>query len=140
MKIDHIGYLSKDIYTSINAFKTLGYTQITEVIRDDIENSDGAKRNVFLCFLENGGTKVELVSPIDETSDVYDRLKRHGEGPYHICYQAQNLETAIAELKRSLWLVLKAPAPAIAFDNAKVAFLVKTGVGLIEVVETGKDP
>lgn len=139
MKIDHIGYLSKDIYASINAFKTLGYTQVTEIFRDDIENSDGSKRNVFICFLENNGTKVELVSPIDETSDVHDRLQRHGEGPYHICYQTQNLETAITDLKKNMWLVLKPPTPAIAFDNANVAFLVKKGVGLIEVVEIKED-
>lgn len=136
MKIDHIGYLSKDIYASIDAFKTLGYTQVTEIFRDDIENSDGSKRNVFLCFLDNGGTRIELVSPIDESSDVYDRLKRHGEGPYHICYQVRDLESAIANLKRDRWLVLKPPVPAIAFDGARVAFLVKTGVGLIELVET----
>lgn len=136
MIIDHIGYLVKDINKSIEGFKSLGFTQETDVITDDIADGKNGARNVLLCFLKNDTTRIELVSPIDEESDVYATLKRQGEGPYHICYRVVDIEEGITELKALGWLVLKRPAKAVAFDFSCVAFLFKRGVGMIELVET----
>ena len=136
MKIDHIGYLVKDINRSIEVFKLLGFSQETDIITDDIADGDNNARNVLLCFMNNETTRVELVSPIDENSDVYATIKRQGEGPYHICYRVADLEESIAELKASGWLVLKRPAKALAFDFSRVVFLFKRGAGMIELVET----
>lgn len=135
MKIDHIGYLCNDIQKSIQAFTSLGYEQESEVFEDNIQDGDNKARNVFICFLRNGETRVELVSPINETSDVYFTLKRQGESPYHICYQVDSLEESIQVLKQTGWMVLKQPAKAIAFGNKRVAFLFKRGGGTIELVE-----
>ncbi|WP_295067022.1 VOC family protein [Ruminococcus sp.] len=135
MKVDHIGYLCKDIKKSIELFLALGYEQESEVYEDNVSDGDSKPRNVYICFLRNEGTRIELVSPIDEASDVYSTLKRQGEGPYHVCYQVQNLEDSIQELKTSGWMVLKRPAKAMAFRYRQVAFLFKTGAGTIELVE-----
>lgn len=136
MIIDHIGYLSKDIGKSIQAFESLGYKQETEVITDNKAAEGFSARNVYICFLRNGYIRIELVSPIDENSDIYFTLKRQGEGPYHICYRVDDLEKAIQDLKRNAWMLLKRPAKATALDDARVAFLFKNGVGMIELVET----
>lgn len=96
----------------------------------------GGTRNVNICFMKNGDICVELVSPINEASDVWSTLKRQGEGPYHICYRCQNLEESIMKLKGEGWLVLKRPEEAIAFDYSRVTFLFRRGVGVIELVET----
>ncbi len=101
-------------------------------------DDDNPARNVYICFLRNETTRVELVSPIDENSDVYSTLKRQGERPYHICYRVQDIEVQALELHKSGWMILKRPAKAIAFDYAQVVFLFKCGVGIIELVETGK--
>ena len=127
MKIDHIGYLCKDINKSIDVFHSLGYEQESGVIKDNIPDGDNKARNVFICFLRNGENRVELVSPINEASDVYATIKRQGEGPYHICYQVEDLEISVSELKKSGWMVLKRPAKAIAFNNKRVVFLFKVG-------------
>lgn len=135
MKIEHVGYLCKDINKSIKAFLSLGYEQETAVFEDNVKDGDNKARNVNICFLRNGNYRVELVSPIDETSDVYATIKRQGEGPYHICYQVDDLESSVIELKQSGWMVLRRPAKAIAFNNNRVVFLFKAGVGTIELVE-----
>lgn len=135
MRIDHIGYLCKDINKSIEVFLSLGYKQETEIFEDSVQAGDNKPRNVFICFLRNGDYRVELVSPIDEMSDVYATIKRQGEGPYHICYQVEDLEESVLELKKAGWMMLKRPAQAIAFDNKLVAFLFKAGAGTIELVE-----
>ena len=135
MVIDHIGYLVKDINKSIDFFRQLGYSQETEVYIDNVSDGCNNPRNVYICFIQNESTRVELVSPIDEESDVFSTLKRQGEGPYHICYQVDDLDKQTELLKKSGWLVLKRPSKAIAFDYARVVFLFKRGVGLIELVE-----
>lgn len=135
MKVDHIGYLSYNIEKSIQAFRQLGFEQETEVYIDNIPDENSSARNVYICFIRNDNTRVELVSPIDENSDVYSTIKRQGEGPYHICYQVEDLEDKIQELKNDGWMLLKRPAKAMAFDYARVSFLLKKGVGMIELVE-----
>lgn len=135
MEIDHIGYLVSDIDASRKAFLDLGYKQITEVISDDLEHGASTARNVYLCFMEIQGVRVELVSPINESSDVYLTLKRQGEGAYHICYRVCDLSKSIAELKTQGYVIVKKPETAIAFHNAKVAFMFKKYVGLIELLE-----
>lgn len=137
MKVDHIGYLTSDINKSIPVFQQLGYTLETDIYTDNVPDGSNAARNVYLCFLRNETTRVELVSPIDDKSDVASTIKRQGEGPYHICYRVNDLDENIAEMKSSGWMLLKRPAKAMAFKNARVAFLFKKGAGMIELVETG---
>lgn len=139
MKIDHIGYLVDNIEKGISVFESLGYHRITDVIIDDIEYDGHAPRNVYLCFMENEGLRIELVSPINEKSDVIKTLKRQGEGPYHICYQTNNLTEEVLRLKKESWIIIKQPEKAVAFNYAKVSFLFKKGAGLIELVEVLED-
>ncbi len=139
MKVDHIGYLATDIKKTIEVFKQLGFIQETEIYADNVPEGKNTARNVYLCFLRNGNTRVELVSPINENSDISSTIKRQGEGPYHICYQVPNIDDAIIEMKKTGWMILKRPAKAMAFDNARVVFLFRRGAGMIELVEIGEE-
>lgn len=135
MKVDHIGYLVKDMDRAAEAFAELGFAPVTEVIRDDVPDSAGNVRNVLLRFLENAGTVVELVAPLGEDSDVFNRLQTCGEGPYHICYAVDDLAASMEAMRAKKWRVLRRPSPAVAFGGAPVAFLVKKGAGIVELVE-----
>lgn len=78
MKIDHIGYLCMDIKKSITEFEALGYVKVSEVFVDNEPDVEGKSRDVYICFLDNAGIKVELISPIDSNSDVFKTLQRQG--------------------------------------------------------------
>lgn len=136
MKVDHIGFLCADIEKSIALFKSLGFEKQSQVYVDS-EHLDGGgtTRNVYICFMQNGDEKIELVSPINEESDVFNTLKRQGEGPYHICLKVKSIEDQLDKLKKQGWIILKRPAKAIAFSHARVVFIFKKGAGLIELVE-----
>ena len=125
LKVDHIGYLVKDMDRAAEAFAELGFAPVTDVIRDDVPDSAGNVRNVLLRFLENAGTVVELVAP----------LQTCGEGPYHICYAVDDLAASMEAMRAKKWRVLRRPSPAVAFGGAPVAFLVKKGAGIVELVE-----
>lgn len=135
MKVDHIGYLVKDMDSAAAAFAELGFVPVTGVIRDDVPDGAGACRNVLLRFMENGGTVVELVAPLGENSDVAGRLRSCGEGPYHICYAVEDLAASLEAMRAGKWRILRRPSPAVAFGGAPVAFLVKKGAGIVELVE-----
>ncbi len=135
MRVNHIGYLVKDIEKSIAIFQSLGYEKISEIFTDDKAPVNEKPRNVYICFMKNRETCIELVSPIDESSDVFSTLKRQGEGPYHICYEVESLKDSVSSLTKEGWLVLKRPARAIAFDGAEVVFLFRNNIGMIELVE-----
>lgn len=133
MRIDHLGYLVKDMERTVSEFLEMGY-QITKQIQDE-------SRKVSLVFMENvasNGIVVELVQPTAPDSVVAKMLKRNGVSPYHICYLASSLEDAIKKLKQRHWVVTVPTAPAPAFEGRKVVFLYHNHGGLIELLEEEK--
>ena len=127
MKVHHIGYAVKNLEQSISAFEALGYTA-GEITAD-------AGRHIRIAFLQNGSECVELVAPDGGETPVDGVLKSVGPTPYHICYEVPDLESALAELQQSRWIVTKQPEPAPAIGGAPVAFLYHRRVGMIELVE-----
>lgn len=131
MTFHHIGIACYDIEESSQFYLSQGYTK-SETVYDPIQN-------VYICFCENlmvgGGTCVELISPKDDTSPVCKNLQRNGVSPYHICYETENLEEAISELKKQKFIIVSKPSPAVAFGGKRVCFLFSKTVGLVELVE-----
>lgn len=130
MTFHHIGIACYDIDLSSQFYLSQGYTK-TDTIYDPIQN-------VNICFCDNlmgGGTRVELISPKDETSPVCKILQKNGVTPYHICYETENLEESIQELKKQKFLIVSKPSPAVVFGGKRVCFLFSKAVGLVELVE-----
>lgn len=127
-KFEHIGVAVPEIEATAKVYIEAGYTQ-TEPVYDPIQN-------VYICFLSKDGMPtVELLAPHDNTSPVQQTLDKMGVTPYHICYEVEDMESAITELRKQRYIVVRRPKPAIAFDNRKVCFLYNKQVGLIEIVE-----
>lgn len=81
------------------------------------------------------GIKIELVAP-QKNSQIYPLLKNYRDSPYHICYVVENINSAIYELQILGYMMFREPVEAVAISaNAKVAFLMKRNVGMIELVE-----
>ncbi len=129
LKIDHIGYAVSDIERSRDLFLKLGYEKLSDIIID-------TSRGVKLLFINNGGIKVELISPIDDKSPVYAYLKKNGNTPYHICYLVRDINETIFILKKLKFKLIEKPKSAIAFNNKKVAFLYHIDYGVLELVES----
>lgn len=127
--IHHIGYLVKNIEKSLQPFLELGYEMFSDVKRDQI-------RRVRICFLKKGENLVELVEPNVE-SEVYPLLKQYRNRAYHICYEVDDIDKAVRMLKKKGFLHFseKGNAPVIS-GTAKVAFLIHSQMGLIELIES----
>lgn len=130
MRIDHIGYAVKRIDRALSSFEKLGY--VFEPVIDDTD------RNVRLAFGEKNGYRIELVAPLDkkQESPVDHYLSNAVGTPYHICYQSDNLDKEIENLKAQGFKVVIEPKLAVAFGGRRVVFMMNIGFGLMEIVET----
>ena len=129
MKIDHIGYAVKRIGKAIQFFEKLGF-----VFGPIVDDSD---RNVKITFGTKDGYRIELVAPLDEKqkSPVNQYLINVPGTPYHICYESDDFDEEIENLKNQGFKVIIEPRPAIAFSGKRVVFIINLGFGLMEIVE-----
>jgi len=135
MKIHHIGYLVDDISNASLEFEKIGFLQTSEIMHD-------ASRMVDILFMHNSSHTIELIQSTSEKSAVHGLRKRYRNSPYHICYEANNLQSQIDALisignETGGYTLLQAPAPAPAIAGCPdVAFLFNKHIGIIELVET----
>lgn len=128
MKIHHIGYLVKDISKSLNHFLLLGYK-----IEKDIEVDH--VRNIYIMFLLNDAYRVELIQPIDKSSDFDVFMKRFRNLPYHLCYETDTMNETISNLERQHYHMIQTPLEACCINGRKVAFMQHPEIGIIELLE-----
>ena len=126
-KLDHIGIVVHDIEEARQAYEALGLT-VTHV--KEVPN-----QQVKVAFLPVGDTELELVQPTTADSGVVRFLEKCGEGIHHICFEVEDIEATLADLKaRGMRLIDREPRQG-AFG--RVAFLhpKSTHGVLIELVE-----
>ena len=128
MKIHHIGYLVKKIDRAIHGFIKLSYEKESEIVYDEY-------RGVDICFMVKDKYRIELVSPRDEKSVVYQLQKKMGNTPYHICYICKDIESAIDEMKAQGFVEIDEPHDAVAIGRKLVCFLMHPYLGMIELLE-----
>ena len=128
MKIHHVGYLVKKIEKTRKKFLELGYQVEVPVSYDEI-------RKINIEFLVNGDYRVELIEPMDAESPMYPLLKRYKNTPYHLCYEVENLETAIKDLEDKHYTVIQSPEKAPCIEGKRVVFLNNISMGIIELLE-----
>ena len=89
----HIGYAVTSIEKTMYYYIDGGYS-CSSVIFDPIQN-------VNICFLtKEGEPMIELLEPVDENSPINKNLEKNGVCPYHCCYSVENIEDAIARLRK----------------------------------------
>ena len=127
-KFHHIGVAVKDIDATVPIYEQGGYKRSASIF-DPIQN-------VNICWLtKDGMPTVELLAPVDETSPVNKTLEKNGVTPYHTCYVVENIQEAVAQLRKQKYVMVSKPAEAVAFCGSRVCFLFNKNVGLIELVE-----
>jgi len=124
----HVGIATESIERTAILFMEAGY-RMTNLVFDP-------KQNVNISFLEKAGSPLlELVEPADEKSPVRNILNKVGVSAYHFCYEVENLDDSIVQLRPKKFVLLVKPMEAIAFDGRRICFLYHKETGLIELLE-----
>jgi methylmalonyl-CoA/ethylmalonyl-CoA epimerase len=93
----------------------------SEVVIDTIQQ-------VKVCFLSKDGEPyIELIEPLDENSHV-DKILQKNKGvttPYHLCYEADNIDVVFDILVEMGYTPLFRPIEAIALGNRQICYFYK---------------
>ena len=89
-----------------------------------------------LAMYPVGQTYIELLESVGDNTDTARWITEHGEGLFHICFEVENIEDALDELKRK-GVKLIDEQPRIGHANSRIAFIdpKSTGNVLIELME-----
>lgn len=124
----HIGYAVREIAVTAAHYQEAGWTLSEEVI-DPIQN-------VRIAFLSRPDTPlIELVAPVDDKSPVVQTLEKSGVAPYHVCYEVEDIQEAVKQLRQKRYIPLFKPVPAVALGNRLICYLYNPEVGLIELLQ-----
>lgn len=126
-RIDHVGYLTGDIWSTAKAFEKLGY-QMGEIVDDDTQRTR-------ICFLTKADeVRVELVEPYEDNKTMQKMLAKRGVTPYHTCYEVDDVDSEYEQLIQEDWTALFKPVAAPAFGNRKICYFWNSEIGFIELV------
>lgn len=136
LKIDHIGYVVKNLNEAKNYFKTFyNFKVITKTI---LEKAHGVK----LVFLDMGTKTVpalELIQPINKKSKVYNFLKAKGESFHHIAYEVNDIDKELKNFLKKGFLQISTIVPGAGHNMTKTIWLMGKKKELIELVEKQKN-
>jgi len=130
MRFHHVGYAVRDIQSYLDNFMTPLFRplRVSEAVADPIQQ-------VRVCFVEMpGGTVIELVEPLGDTSPVMELVGSQRGGLYHLCYEVDDLDAEIARFRGKRCMPLGKPVPAAAFDGRRIVFLLTPQRDLIELL------
>jgi methylmalonyl-CoA/ethylmalonyl-CoA epimerase len=114
--LDHVGVAVKNldeavrVYRDVLGLKFGGVQILTE-------------RKIRVAFFSTGNeTRIELLEPLDSDSTVAKFLETRGEGVQHVAVKVDNIDAALAEMRRK-GVALIDDKPQMGAKGNKVAFI-----------------
>lgn len=127
-KINHVAIAVPDLEASLTFWRdALGLAV------DHVEDVPSQKSMV--AFIPCGDSEVELVKPTAEDTGVAKFIAERGGGMHHLCFQVDNIEEMLADMKaKGIRLINETPQ---ALPGRKMAFVhpKSTGGVLVELYQ-----
>ena len=127
--INHIGIATKSLDEAGAIWSAFGFEPTNEEVLPD--------QGVRVRYLAgSGGTRIELLEPLDDGGPVGRFIANKGEGVQQVAVDVEDIELAIARLK-SIGLEMINEQPTIGSGGHRRAFVHPSSCGgvLIELVE-----
>jgi methylmalonyl-CoA/ethylmalonyl-CoA epimerase len=128
-RIYHLGYAVHDVGAAARFYEENfgARPSAPEVVED---------QGIVAAMFRVGESQIELVQPTYPDSPVGRFLERRGEGFHHVAFEVEDLEAALAELKRN-GVELIDESPRIGAGGTRMAFVHPKGTFgvLTELVE-----
>ena len=127
--IEDIGIAVKDLDTNAPFWK-----HVLKISHKGTETV--AQEGVTTDIYDTGSGKVELLKSTVSGSVIEKFLENRGEGIHHVCFEVDNINTAIIELKE-LNIDVISDRPTVGAEGYKVVFIhpKSTGGVLVELAQ-----
>ena len=127
--IEHIGIAVKDLDTNAPFWK-----HVLKLSHKGTETV--AQEGVTTDIYDTGRGKVELLQSTVSGSVIEKFLENRGEGIHHVCFEVDNINKAIIELKE-LNIGVISDRPTVGAEGYKVVFIhpKSTGGVLVELAQ-----
>lgn len=122
----HIGLACRSLDEESAAVSALGYSSEGLPVEDPIQN-------VRVQFFSGPGPRIELIEPTTADSPVSGILRR-GTKFYHLAYEVEEFEPAIAYLEERSFRALSKATAAQAFGLRRIIFLMTPTGMLVELI------
>lgn len=131
-KLLHVGVAVPDLGPTTDLLTALfGYRVISGPFDDPIQRVSVN----FLTTQDHDAVELELIAPLTEDSPVRATLAKGGGAAYHLCFETADLDAAIAHALKQKCLLVSPPAPAVAFNGRRIAWIYTKSRQLFELVE-----
>lgn len=131
MKLNHLGIAVPDLDRAIKEYEALfGYSVLSGPFDDPLQQAK-------VCFVGEQKAELvmfELIAPLTPESHV-TRLLSRGAGAYHVCFEADDIEGTLRQMRSQGCVIVANPVPAVAFGGRRIAWLFTPTRLLIELVE-----
>ncbi len=131
--IHHFGFAVRRIRDAVSFYSVLFTAEWDgAIIHDPLQT-------VRIAFLKPhaAGPLIELVEAAGQGAPVPVDGPVHG-AIYHVCLEVDDLDAAIVEIQRLGAVLVRRPAPAVAFGNRHVAWLYTRQHLLLELLERSR--
>lgn len=128
----HIGMATRAIAPELAFFQALGYRLEGAPFSDPVQGIAG-------CFLAGPGPRLELLENLPGASTLTPWLAS-GLRMYHLAYEVDAMDAALAGARAARGKVLVAPVPAVAFGGRRIAFALFRNGLMLEFIERGAPP
>ena len=93
-KLNHIAIATPSLDDAVKTYKDMMGVKISDPV-DQIDHG------VKVVFIELPNTKIELLEPLGENSPIEKFLDKNKKGGvHHICFEVEDIDSAIMRLKR----------------------------------------
>jgi methylmalonyl-CoA/ethylmalonyl-CoA epimerase len=114
-RIHHIAIVVEDIETTLGFWRDALGLELEHIV-------DVPEQKSEVAFLPVGDTEIELVRPTTDDSGVAKYLQKRGPGMHHICFEVDDIEGALRQLKaRGVRLINETPMPGA--GGKQIAFI-----------------
>ncbi|MFP8965858.1 VOC family protein [Pokkaliibacter sp. CJK22405] len=130
MKFHHLGLVVATLEQGRRYCEdVLGIHDFSEAIEDPVQR-------VWVQFCEDdSGLRYELVAPATDDSPVKQALSRKQNILNHLAYGVADLTAEAERLRRLRHMPVTQPAPAVAFNGARIQFFLSPLGHLVELIE-----
>jgi len=130
-RLHHVGFVVPRVEAVFEGWRrTLQAVSVSDIFHDPLQGA----RVVFLHLPPDGTSSVELVEPADEGSDLGPFIRKGG-GLHHLCFEVDDLDAQLRQMRQAHAVLVRSPQPAIAFEGRRIAWMFTREKLLVEYLE-----